>query len=62
MEILEERFGEVLILVYGVLSAGGALSFRVDRAQIHRLTKYCDPVVEQVLGWVDGGDRWMDVW
>ena len=45
MEIFEERFGEVRILVYGVHD--NAVSFLVDRKRVYDLLNYCDVHAEK---------------
>lgn len=46
LEIFEEKYGEMLILAYG-LSEKGAMAFRVDREKIFDLANYCDKHAEQ---------------
>lgn len=47
MEIFEERFGEVRILVYGILPNGGAVNYLVDRKKVYDLLNYCDVHAEK---------------
>lgn len=46
MEIFEERFGEVRILVYGVHPTG-AVNYLVDRKKVYDLMNYCDVHAEK---------------
>jgi hypothetical protein len=46
MEIFEERFGEVRILVYGI-NPTGAINYLVDRKKVYDLLNYCDPHAEK---------------
>lgn len=45
-ELFEERFGEVRLLVYGILPHG-AVNFMIDREQIYSLMSICDSLVEK---------------
>lgn len=46
MEVFEERFGEVRILVYGVHPTG-AVNYLVDRKSVYELMNYCDTYAEK---------------
>jgi hypothetical protein len=46
MEIFEERFGEVRILVYGIQETG-AVNYLVDRKKVYDLLNYCDAYAEK---------------
>lgn len=46
MEMFEERFGEVRILIYGILPSG-AVNYLVDRKKVYDLMNYCDTYAEK---------------